>query len=76
LKGDAQEKTTGTQYIRRTVVKAFSDSTSNTNPKTDETSIGRVKLLMVRILNRFFLFIIVIHAYFFLDYWFCWYAIV
>ncbi|KAG1082681.1 hypothetical protein G6F42_022488 [Rhizopus arrhizus] len=43
-------KTTGTGYIRSTVVKAFSDSTTtnnNSNIKADEPLIGRVKLLMI-----------------------------
>ncbi|CEP13898.1 hypothetical protein [Parasitella parasitica] len=43
-------QTTGTSYIRRTVVKAFSDSTTTNNKpniKTDEPIIGRVKLLMI-----------------------------
>jgi hypothetical protein len=46
----ATSETTGTGYIRRTVVKAFSDTTSsnNTNIKHDEPIIGRVKLLMVK----------------------------
>jgi hydroxymethylglutaryl-CoA reductase (NADPH) len=48
-KGNVTARTTGTGYIRSTVVKAFSDSTTtnNTNTKTDEPIIGRVKLLMV-----------------------------
>lgn len=44
-------ETTGTSYIRSTVVKAFSDTTtssnSNDNVKHDEPIIGRVKLLMI-----------------------------
>ncbi|CAO3623846.1 unnamed protein product [Mucor fragilis] len=43
-------KTTGTGYIRSTVVKAFSDSTttnSSSSIKADEPIIGRVKLLMI-----------------------------
>ncbi|KAI8641919.1 3-hydroxy-3-methylglutaryl coenzyme A reductase [Parasitella parasitica] len=43
-------QTTGTGYIRSTVVKAFSDSTTTNNKpniKTDEPIIGRVKLLMI-----------------------------
>ncbi|KAK4515339.1 pre-60S factor rei1 [Mucor velutinosus] len=43
-------KTTGTGYIRSTVVKAFSDSTTtnnNSSIKADEPIIGRVKLLMI-----------------------------
>lgn len=45
-KGSSQ---TGTGYIRNTVVKAFSDTTtSNDKIKHDEPVIGRVKLLMVR----------------------------
>ncbi|CAO3642468.1 unnamed protein product [Mucor hiemalis] len=42
-------KTTGTSYIRSTVVKAFSDTTTsnNRNVKHDEPIIGRVKLLMI-----------------------------
>ncbi|GAN01908.1 hydroxymethylglutaryl-CoA (NADPH) reductase [Mucor ambiguus] len=43
-------KTSGTGYIRSTVVKAFSDSTTtnnNSSIKADEPIIGRVKLLMI-----------------------------
>ncbi|KAK4513515.1 serine/threonine protein kinase, CMGC, dual-specificity [Mucor velutinosus] len=43
-------KATGTEYIRSTVVKAFSDSTTtnnNSSIKADEPIIGRVKLLMI-----------------------------
>jgi hydroxymethylglutaryl-CoA reductase (NADPH) len=50
-------KTSGTGYIRSTVVKAFSDSTTtnnNSNIKTDEPIIGRVKLLMVCYITGFF----------------------
>lgn len=45
----AQKTTTGAGYVRRTVVKAFSDTTTsnNNNVKHDEPMIGRVKLLMV-----------------------------
>lgn len=54
-------KTTGTGYIRSTVVKAFSDSTttnSSSSIKADEPIIGRVKLLMVCIhRNQVFLFV-------------------
>ncbi|KAI8985320.1 hydroxymethylglutaryl-coenzyme A reductase-domain-containing protein [Pilobolus umbonatus] len=43
------KETTGTGYIRRTVVKAFSDTTatSDLHLKTDEPFIGRLKLLMI-----------------------------
>ncbi|KAI9254111.1 3-hydroxy-3-methylglutaryl coenzyme A reductase [Helicostylum pulchrum] len=45
----AQKTTTGAGYVRRTVVKAFSDTTTsnNNNVKHDEPMIGRVKLLMI-----------------------------
>ncbi|KAG2196512.1 hypothetical protein INT47_012806 [Mucor saturninus] len=45
----ASAQTTGTGYIRNTVVKAFSDTTTSNhdNIKHDEPMIGRVKLLMI-----------------------------
>lgn len=48
--GTSQQNPTGTGYIRSTVVKAFSDTTTtnNNNVKHDEPMIGRVKLLMVK----------------------------
>lgn len=48
-KGSSSSSQTGTGYIRSTVVKAFSDSTTSNsdNIKHDEPMIGRVKLLMV-----------------------------
>jgi hydroxymethylglutaryl-CoA reductase (NADPH) len=50
INGTAKDPKKATGYIRRTVVKAFSDNVnSDSNLKADEPMIGRVKLLLVSV---------------------------
>lgn len=75
-------KTSGTGYIRSTVVKAFSDSTTtnnNSNIKADEPIIGRVKLLMVCYITSFFFCLFhtkQLFSLFGVDCWLCCNAII